>query len=132
MKRFKYIGINAQYLRAFKNGEVYEGNYIGNQLLTPVSTFAQNYPSDWEEVVEGQVSVDPVNPQHYKNGDVECIEAIKSATVGKDGFAGYLVGNLIKYVWRYESKNGVEDLKKGLWYLNKLIEHENDKGNTSI
>ena len=70
---------------------------------------------------------DVVNPQHYKNGEVECIEAIKSAVVGKDGFAGYLVGNVIKYIWRFESKGGVTDLEKSNWYLNKLIDYEKTK-----
>jgi len=70
---------------------------------------------------------DVVNPQHYKNGEVECIEAIKSAVVGKDGFSGYLVGNVIKYLWRYESKGKVTDLEKSNWYLNKLIDYEKNK-----
>jgi hypothetical protein len=68
-----------------------------------------------------------VNPQHYKNGNVECIEAIKSAVVGKDGFSGYLVGNVIKYLWRFESKGGVTDLEKSNWYLLKLIDYEKNK-----
>lgn len=66
--------------------------------------------------------VDKVNPPHYKKGSVECIDAIKAATVGKSGFEGYLAGNVIKYVWRYEDKGGEEDLKKASWYLNKLID----------
>jgi hypothetical protein len=41
------------------------------------------------------------------------------------GFDGYCVGNIIKYVWRYDTKNGLEDLYKARWYLEKLIkEHE--------
>ena len=39
-----------------------------------------------------------------------------------EGFEYYLQGNIMKYLWRYRYKNGVEDLKKALWYLNKLIE----------
>ena len=34
----------------------------------------------------------------------------------------FLEGNIIKYVTRYKKKNGMEDLKKAQWYLNKLIE----------
>ena len=65
---------------------------------------------------------DPVNhPNHYTNGSVECIDAIESA-LGSDEFHGYLRGNIIKYLWRYELKNNrAEDLKKARWYLNKLI-----------
>lgn len=70
---------------------------------------------------------DNVNPSHYKNGEVEAIDAIKSAVVGKDGFSGALVSNVIKYLWRFEDKGGVEDIKKAQWYLNKLLGYEEGK-----
>lgn len=63
---------------------------------------------------------DVVNkPSHYNQAGVECIEAIEAAT--DNGFEYYLQGNIIKYLWRYRYKNGIEDLKKAQWYLNKLI-----------
>ena len=62
---------------------------------------------------------DTINPSHYKQGDVECIDAIKAATT--DGFTGYLTGNILKYVWRWKLKNGIEDLRKARWYLDRLI-----------
>lgn len=66
---------------------------------------------------------DVVNhPSHYTNGKVECIDAIEAATVGKTGIEAVCVANVIKYLWRYEDKNGLEDIKKAQWYLNKLIE----------
>lgn len=65
---------------------------------------------------------DPVNhPAHYTQGGIECIEAIE-ASMSKEAFAGYLKGNMLKYVWRYQHKGGVEDLRKAQWYLNRLIE----------
>ena len=67
-------------------------------------------------------SIDAINPNHYKKGDIECIEAIQSATVGKKGIEAVCVANVIKYLWRYEEKGGKEDVKKAQWYLNKLIE----------
>ena len=64
---------------------------------------------------------DMVNrPPHYNKSGIECITAISAAT--SDGFEYYLQGNIIKYVWRYPYKNGVEDLKKARWYLDKLID----------
>jgi len=64
---------------------------------------------------------DMVNkPPHYNKGDVECIDAIKAACEGLDGFEGYCTGNSIKYLWRWKHKNGVEDLKKADWYIRKL------------
>lgn len=64
--------------------------------------------------------MDKINPTHYK-GTIECIDAIES-TMSKEAFRGYLKGNVMKYMWRYEKKNGVEDLQKAEWYLKKLIE----------
>ena len=64
---------------------------------------------------------DMVNsPPHYNKYGVECIEAIQSAT--GEGFEYYLQGNIIKYLWRYRYKNGVQDLEKAQWYLSRLIE----------
>lgn len=65
---------------------------------------------------------DNINPHHYRKGKIECIDAIESATTGKTGFEGALVANIIKYLWRYEEKNGLEDVKKTQWYINKLIQ----------
>lgn len=65
-----------------------------------------------------------VNPDHYKYGSIECIDAILEATKGKSGAEGFLVGNVIKYLWRYEKKGGIEDLKKAEWYLKKLINEQ--------
>lgn len=66
--------------------------------------------------------VDMVNhPPHYNNGNVECIDAIESATVNKKGIEAVCVANVIKYLWRYETKNGIEDVKKAKWYIDKLL-----------
>lgn len=61
------------------------------------------------------------NPRHYTRGSIECIEAIKAATVGKTGIEAFCIGNAIKYLWRYENKNGLEDVEKAAWYINRLI-----------
>lgn len=63
---------------------------------------------------------DPVNPSHYSSGKIECIDAIESA-LSPEEFKGFLRGNVLKYNWRCMQKNGVEDLKKAQWYLNRLI-----------
>ena len=60
------------------------------------------------------------HPKHYNESGIECIDALE-AMLG-DGFESYLQGNIAKYLWRYKYKNGLEDLKKAQWYLNKLIE----------
>lgn len=61
-------------------------------------------------------------PAHYTAGKVECIDAIEAATVGLEGIQAVCTGNVIKYVWRWKRKNGVDDLCKARWYLDKLIE----------
>lgn len=78
-----------------------------------------------KEIIEFEkgetIQSDMVNhPPHYNQYGIECIDAIKACT-GK-GFEAYLQGNILKYLWRYDYKNGVEDLKKAQWYLSKLIE----------
>ena len=69
---------------------------------------------------------DMVNsPIHYNKAGIETIDALEAMLV--DGFDFYLQGNIVKYLWRFRYKNGVEDLKKAQWYLNKLIEVYDDK-----
>ena len=64
---------------------------------------------------------DPINPNHYKQGGIESIDAIR-AFMGEEAFKGFLKGNCQKYLFRYEKKNGIEDLCKCQWYLERLIE----------
>lgn len=67
---------------------------------------------------------DPINPNHYKQGKVECIDCIESATSSLTGFEGFCTGNAIKYLYRWKQKGGVTDLLKSQWYLNRLIERQ--------
>ena len=81
-----------------------------------------------EKMFQTNTTQDMVNsPPHYNQHGIECIDAIQACT--SDGFEFYLQGNILKYLWRYKYKNGVEDLKKASWYLNKLIEIANDDSN---
>jgi hypothetical protein len=59
------------------------------------------------------------HPPHYQ-GSIECIDAIE-ASMSAEAFKGSLKANVIKYVWRYEGKGGLESLQKAQWYLNRLI-----------
>jgi hypothetical protein len=67
----------------------------------------------------------PESPAHYKQGGIECIDAIRAAL--GDDFTGFCVGNVMKYVWRFRHKNGKEDLKKAAVYLQWAIESLADK-----
>jgi len=59
---------------------------------------------------------DPVNsPKHYTQGNMEVITAIEGMALD------YHQGNVVKYVSRYRYKNGIEDLRKAKWYIDRLI-----------
>ena len=66
---------------------------------------------------------DAINPQHYKRLPVEAIDiieaAIENAPSNEDAF---LHGQVLKYILRCWNKNGIEDLRKAKWYLNRLID----------
>ena len=63
---------------------------------------------------------DNVNkPEHYRQGGIECIDAIQSALTPEE-FRGYCKGNALKYVWRERYKGGDESMRKAQWYLDRL------------
>lgn len=71
---------------------------------------------------------DQVNhPSHYTAGGIECIEAIK-ASMGPNGFQDYCKGNVLKYIWRWRNKGGVQDLEKARVYLTWLIDSAKEAG----
>lgn len=69
-----------------------------------------------------EAEFDAVNkPKHYNShpSGIECIEITRHMP--------FNIGNAIKYLWRFDNKNGVEDLKKAVWYIQdqiKLLETE--------
>ena len=63
---------------------------------------------------------DNINPSHYRDSEIECIDAIK-ASLSTEGFHGYLKGSVQKYLWRYTEKNGQEDLLKAQWFMDRLV-----------
>ena len=74
------------------------------------------------EIEQALQSCPVERPDHYNTGAIEAIEAIK-ASMDSDQYFGYLKGNVMKYLWRYDYKDKpVEDLRKADWYLNRLID----------
>ena len=69
----------------------------------------------------GLTPADPVRHNYYLKGDLECYDVIRT-TMGSTKYQGFLWGNIQKYLWRWEDKNGKQDLKKAAEYLSKLIE----------
>lgn len=65
--------------------------------------------------------IDPVNkPIHYNQAGIECIEAIEAMTENMSSKVAPHAANVLKYLWRHEYKNGLEDIDKAIWYLNRL------------
>lgn len=65
------------------------------------------------------------HPGHYTSGNIECIDAIRSA-LGEDGFAAFLRGQVIKYQWRMGRKGGAfeasQDAARAVWYARRLVD----------
>lgn len=65
---------------------------------------------------------DMVNhPSHYETGKFECIDVMEE-TQGKEATMDFCICNALKYLYRHKRKNGVEDIKKAKWYINKYLE----------
>lgn len=94
-------------------GDYYESDFLENET---------NFTIESDALVSKSKN-DMVNhPEHYTGRKFECIEVIEEITKDCNEFEAYLVGTILKYLWRFKNKNGLEDLKKAQWYLNKLIE----------
>ena len=75
----------------------------------------------WDTLAEEEEDM-VVAPKHYNSGNIECIDAIEES-MSSHAFKGYLKGNCMKYLWRYDYKGKqVEDLQKAGWYLRRLTD----------
>jgi hypothetical protein len=66
---------------------------------------------------------DHINPDHYRQGKVECIDALAAATANLYGIEAICTANAIKYLWRWREKGGAVDLAKAQWYIGWLLTH---------
>ena len=92
------------------------GNILDIQMKEPGESFNS---------CRARNGLDMVNhPKHYKakNG-MEVIDVIESFTANLSGYEATHTGNVIKYICRWKEKNGLEDLKKAQWYLERLIKN---------
>ena len=68
------------------------------------------------------VPLDNVNhPSHYETGKFECIDVMLE-TQGGEAVKAFCICNASKYLYRHERKNGVEDVRKAKWCLDKYLE----------
>ena len=70
MRRFKLLTQDGYEIERWKKGEIYNEDYTG--VSAPVEELVREFPIDWQEVFDEELPTtpDPVNPQHYKNGEV--------------------------------------------------------------
>lgn len=61
------------------------------------------------------------HPEHYKTGNIECIDVMLE-TQGEEAVWDFCILNAFKYLYRHRNKNGIEDIKKAQWYIDKAIE----------
>ena len=92
------------------------GNVLDIQMKEPGESFNSCRARNGFEMVN--------HPKHYKakNG-MEVIDVIEAFTANLEGYEATHTGNVIKYICRWKEKNGLEDLKKAQWYLNRLIKN---------
>ena len=101
-----------------------ENNPLTNALNSYAAEEERWVDESLEEIIAREEEEEDVvnNPDHYNTGNIECIDAIEES-MSSVAFKGYLKGNCMKYLWRYDYKGKqVEDLKKAGWYLQKLTE----------
>lgn len=80
-----------------------------------------------EEDAYNAITGDNVNhPSHYKTGKFECFDVMKEA-LGDDSVKDFCIVNAFKYIYRHKRKNGIEDIKKAKWYIDKYLELEDNK-----
>lgn len=82
--------------------------------FTPLKDVA---PSVNEKPVNDNVN----HPSHYETGSFECIDVMLE-TQGKEAVKNFCLCNAFKYIYRHNNKNGLEDIKKAKWYIDKYIE----------
>tara|TARA_R110000851_G_scaffold2612_3_gene10670 strand:- start:2636 stop:3097 length:462 start_codon:yes stop_codon:yes gene_type:complete len=100
--------------------------YMGGFILLGEKKDKKYYKITWIESIVDEEPTGVINPNHYTKGGIECIDAIKAATIGKRGIEAVCVANVIKYLWRYEDKGAIVDVQKAQWYIEKLIQEISD------
>jgi hypothetical protein len=145
-KGLSYSEVRHDYMKAKENGYIpmYADGYRPEPCVDPEETciyseqeqaeMNETYmgpPRNYDDLKEGldeegcpEPTEDIINkPSHYHDGGIDVLELLKMK-FGPEVIRGFYIGNVIKYTLRFEKKNGVQDLEKGLYYLQALIDHE--------
>lgn len=106
----------------YTNGIICDGEMSDRNLIDLIDI----RPALEKTETENEASDNVNHPSHYNSGKFEVIDIIDEFGKEYEGADGFCFGNVVKYVLRAKHKNGVEDLKKARWYLDRLIMHWED------
>ena len=111
------------------------------ESMEPNKRFIFEYTNEYDDIAEDIVKYcendvlaiedaynaltgDNVNhPSHYETGKFECFDVMREA-LGNNVVKDFCIANTFKYIYRHKRKNGVEDIKKAKWYIDKYLELE--------
>lgn len=100
------------------------GSSVTPQLVAACKNIKKTLEKAGYEFSDKEIKedLDNVNhPSHYETGNFECID-VMIETQGKEAVMDFCICNAFKYIYRHNNKNGIEDVKKAKWYLDKYIE----------
>lgn len=127
---FKFNNILKNWLYILENGDLTTHDNIINQggklYFTEGLLTKYNHNQELNTQANNNKSDNVNQPSHYTTGGIETIDFIQ-AKLGKEGFIAYCIGNVMKYITRYQHKNGIEDLKKAMVYLGWAVETMEDE-----
>ena len=102
------------------------GGYSAEEVQTFDKWCKATNPLSWELIEQPTEQPDAINPGHYKECSLECIDAMLMA-FGADHVYMFCCITAWKYMWRYQNKNGIEDVGKARWYIEKAKELGHDR-----
>ena len=122
---FCHSAIGDEYGDIFSHADSPEVYYCSNYCRTSARSISRNIPDFLrDEALFNEVAPTPtasdfqVGGGHYKDMAIQPIDYILKNEMG------YLEGNVVKYISRHTSKNGIEDIKKAIHYCQLIIEKE--------
>lgn len=99
--------------------DIVEHGLIVGERITYRNGNVQDLRFTEKRIVE--VNDNRIKPSHYRRNGLECFDVIRAAVHKLDPMEAFMIGNVVKYIWRWKEKNGVEDLKKAREYLDRMI-----------
>lgn len=96
------------------------------RIADELSLDEYNYIDNDVSIIREISDNDPVNhPKHYQaSNGLEAIDCIEAFVEDLPGYIGYLIGNAMKYLCRFDKKGKpVEDLHKAKWYIERAIKN---------